>query len=152
MCPSANRLNLRRGHTGAAHADHVHAAHAVHILHHPERRNVLAAGRGTAEEGEPPDAAELVNRRVPGQEDAIARFDVPAEQRTVREDAVISDEAIVAAFERFEGVKRRFTKVGEAEGAIVIDDYAHHPTEIRAVLAAAREGADGRVLREGLLP
>jgi UDP-N-acetylmuramate--alanine ligase len=52
----------------------------------------------------------------------------------------ISDEAIVAGFERFEGVKRRFTKVGEADGAIVIDDYAHHPTEIRAVLAAAREG------------
>jgi UDP-N-acetylmuramate--alanine ligase len=58
----------------------------------------------------------------------------------------ISDEAIVAGFERFEGVKRRFTQVGEAEGAIVIDDYAHHPTEIRAVLAAAREGAEGRVI------
>jgi UDP-N-acetylmuramate--alanine ligase len=58
----------------------------------------------------------------------------------------ISDEAIVAGFERFEGVKRRFTKVGEADGAIVIDDYAHHPTEIRAVLAAAREGAEGRVI------
>jgi UDP-N-acetylmuramate--alanine ligase len=58
----------------------------------------------------------------------------------------ISAEAIVAGFERFEGVKRRFTKVGEADGAIVIDDYAHHPTEIRAVLAAAREGAEGRVI------
>ena len=53
----------------------------------------------------------------------------------------ISDEAIVAGFERFEGVKRRFTKVGEADGATIIDDYAHHPTEIRAVLSAAREGA-----------
>jgi UDP-N-acetylmuramate--alanine ligase len=58
----------------------------------------------------------------------------------------ISDEAILRGFERFEGVKRRFTKVGEADGAIVIDDYAHHPTEIRAVLAAAREGAQGRVI------
>jgi UDP-N-acetylmuramate--alanine ligase len=58
----------------------------------------------------------------------------------------ISDEAILAAFERFEGVKRRFTRVGEADGAVVIDDYAHHPTEIRAVLAAAREGAEGRVI------
>ena len=57
-----------------------------------------------------------------------------------------SDEAIVASFERFEGVKRRFTKVGEADGAVIIDDYAHHPTEIRAVLAAAREGAQGRVI------
>ena len=58
----------------------------------------------------------------------------------------ISDEAIVAGFERFEGVKRRFTRVGEADGAIIIDDYAHHPTEIRAVLAAAREGAQERVI------
>ena len=58
----------------------------------------------------------------------------------------ISDEAIVAAFEKFEGVKRRFTHAGEIDGAIVIDDYAHHPTEIRAVLAAAREGAQGRVI------
>ena len=58
----------------------------------------------------------------------------------------ISDDAIVAAFERFDGVKRRFTKAGEVDGAVVIDDYAHHPTEIRAVLAAAREGAEGRVI------
>jgi UDP-N-acetylmuramate--alanine ligase len=58
----------------------------------------------------------------------------------------ISDEQISAGFERFEGVKRRFTHVGEADGAVVIDDYAHHPTEIRAVLAAAREGAQGRVI------
>jgi len=58
----------------------------------------------------------------------------------------ISDDAIVAGFERFEGVKRRFTKVGEVDGAIIIDDYAHHPTEIRAVLAAAREGAEERVI------
>jgi UDP-N-acetylmuramate--alanine ligase len=58
----------------------------------------------------------------------------------------ISAEAIVAGFERFEGVKRRFTRVGEIDGAVVIDDYAHHPTEIRAVLAAAREGAEGRVI------
>ena len=58
----------------------------------------------------------------------------------------ISDDAIVAGFERFEGVKRRFTHVGEVDGAVVIDDYAHHPTEVRAVLAAAREGAQGRVI------
>ena len=58
----------------------------------------------------------------------------------------MSDEAIQVSFEKFEGVKRRFTKVGEADGAVIIDDYAHHPTEIRAVLAAAREGAEGRVI------
>jgi UDP-N-acetylmuramate--alanine ligase len=58
----------------------------------------------------------------------------------------MSDEAIVGGFERFEGVKRRFSKVGEIDGAVVIDDYGHHPVEIRAVLAAAREGAEGRVI------
>ena len=58
----------------------------------------------------------------------------------------LSDEAIATGFEKFDGVKRRFTKVGEVDGAIVIDDYAHHPTEIRAVLSAAREGAEGRVI------
>jgi UDP-N-acetylmuramate--alanine ligase len=58
----------------------------------------------------------------------------------------IPDEQIVTGFERFEGVKRRFTKVGEIDGATIIDDYAHHPVEIRAVLAAARETTDGRVI------
>lgn len=58
----------------------------------------------------------------------------------------ISDEAIRTGFARFGGVKRRFTKVGETGGVTIIDDYGHHPVEIRAVLAAAREGAQGRVL------
>jgi UDP-N-acetylmuramate--alanine ligase len=55
-------------------------------------------------------------------------------------------EVIRTGFARFDGVKRRFTKVGEVGGATVIDDYAHHPVEIRAVLSAAREGVKGRVI------
>jgi UDP-N-acetylmuramate--alanine ligase len=43
-------------------------------------------------------------------------------------------------------VKRRFTKVGEVDGVVIIDDYGHHPVEVRAVLSAAREGAEGRVI------
>jgi UDP-N-acetylmuramate--alanine ligase len=58
----------------------------------------------------------------------------------------IPDAVIARGFERFGGVKRRFTKVGEIQGATIIDDYGHHPTEIRAVLSAAREGAEGRVI------
>jgi len=58
----------------------------------------------------------------------------------------IPDERIAAGFDRFQGVKRRFTKVGEIDGATIIDDYAHHPVEIRAVLAAARESSSGRVI------
>jgi UDP-N-acetylmuramate--alanine ligase len=58
----------------------------------------------------------------------------------------MSDAAIVKGFQRFDGVKRRFSRVGEVDGAIVIDDYAHHPVEIRAVLSAARESAKERVI------
>jgi UDP-N-acetylmuramate--alanine ligase len=58
----------------------------------------------------------------------------------------LADEVLGRGFERFHGVKRRFTRVGEIGGAVVIDDYGHHPTEIRAVLSAAREGAEGRVI------
>ena len=58
----------------------------------------------------------------------------------------MSDADIQRGFAKFGGVKRRFTKVGDVEGVAVIDDYAHHPVEIRAVLAAAREGAQGRVI------
>ena len=59
----------------------------------------------------------------------------------------IDDEAIRSGFARFGGVKRRFTKVGDVDGITIIDDYGHHPVEIRAVLAAAREGVGaGRVL------
>ncbi len=56
------------------------------------------------------------------------------------------DEIVRCGFAQFGGVKRRFTKVGEVGGVTVIDDYGHHPVEIRAVLAAAREGVKGRVL------
>jgi UDP-N-acetylmuramate--alanine ligase len=45
----------------------------------------------------------------------------------------------LAALERFTGVARRFERVGEADGVTVVDDYAHHPTEVRATLAAARQ-------------
>ncbi len=57
-----------------------------------------------------------------------------------------SDAVIQTGFAKFTGVKRRFTKVGEVDGITVIDDYAHHPVEIRAVLSAAREGVQGRVI------
>jgi len=56
------------------------------------------------------------------------------------------DDVIRGGFRKFGGVKRRFTKVGEVDGVTVIDDYGHHPVEIRAVLAAAREGVRGRVI------
>ena len=46
----------------------------------------------------------------------------------------------------FGGVNRRFTRVGEVGGVTVIDDYGHHPVEIAAVLRAARQASEGRII------
>jgi UDP-N-acetylmuramate--alanine ligase len=51
----------------------------------------------------------------------------------------IPEETIRSALAAFKGVKRRFTRTGEAGGIVVIDDYGHHPVEIAAVLKAARQ-------------
>ena len=58
----------------------------------------------------------------------------------------ISFEVIKQALKNFKGVKRRFTFVGEIFGVKIIDDYAHHPVEIEAVLKAARQATSGRVI------
>src|SRR6476620_11786154 len=58
----------------------------------------------------------------------------------------VSDEAIRKAIAGFGGVKRRFTKTGEWNGVTVIDDYGHHPVEIAAVLKAARESTNGKIV------
>ena len=51
----------------------------------------------------------------------------------------VDEETIRTALAGFKGVKRRFTRVGEAGGITIIDDYGHHPVEIAAVLKAARQ-------------
>ena len=58
----------------------------------------------------------------------------------------VSDDAIRNAIAGFGGVKRRFTKTGEWNGVTVIDDYGHHPVEIAAVLKAARESTNGKIV------
>jgi UDP-N-acetylmuramate--alanine ligase len=58
----------------------------------------------------------------------------------------IPDARIRAALENFGGVKRRFTRTGTWNGVAVIDDYGHHPVEIAAVLKAARDSTNGRVI------
>jgi UDP-N-acetylmuramate--alanine ligase len=58
----------------------------------------------------------------------------------------LTDEVIRNALAAFGGVKRRFTRVGTWNGAVIIDDYGHHPVEIAAVLRAARESAKGKVI------
>ena len=58
----------------------------------------------------------------------------------------ISEADIKKGLASFAGVKRRFTLTGEANGVQVFDDYGHHPVEIKAVLAAAREACKGRII------
>jgi len=53
---------------------------------------------------------------------------------------------IAAGLAGFKGIQRRFELKGEASGIRVFDDYAHHPTEIRATLAAAGRGMSKRLL------
>ena len=57
----------------------------------------------------------------------------------------ISEDNMRIALGSFMGVKRRFTKVAEINGVTIIDDYAHHPVEIEAVLRAARTTCKGKI-------
>lgn len=58
----------------------------------------------------------------------------------------LSEEVTREALKNFSGVKRRFTKTGEVNGAVIIDDYAHHPVEIEAVLKAAKNAQPRRII------
>jgi UDP-N-acetylmuramate--alanine ligase len=58
----------------------------------------------------------------------------------------LPQEAVRDAVARFRGVQRRFQHIGDAAGVTVMDDYAHHPTEVRATIAAAVQRFPGRRL------
>ena len=149
---------------------------AVLCIDHPEVQAVMAKVRDrkvvtygfspqadVGADNVRPDAAgnlfDVVIRRL-GEEDRRiedVRLPMPGRHNVQNALAAIAvaiemecpDDVIRTGFSKFTGVRRRFTKVGEVLGATVIDDYAHHPVEIRAVLAAARESAGasgGRVI------
>lgn len=63
---------------------------------------------------------------------------------TVADELGVSPQTAANALSKFLGVDRRFQILGEFAGAIIVDDYAHHPTEIRATLDAARRGYPNR--------
>jgi UDP-N-acetylmuramate--alanine ligase len=80
---------------------------------------------------------------VPGRHNALNATAAVA----VAHELEIPAETIRSALAAFGGVKRRFTRTGEWNGVIVIDDYGHHPVEIAAVLKAARSAAaNGQVV------
>ncbi|MCI4661635.1 MAG: UDP-N-acetylmuramate--L-alanine ligase [Neomegalonema sp.] len=64
----------------------------------------------------------------------------------VARELKLTDDQIRKGLESFKGVRRRFTRVGEWNGVRIIDDYGHHPVEIAAVLKAARNATEGRII------
>ncbi|MCB2065724.1 MAG: UDP-N-acetylmuramate--L-alanine ligase, partial [Erythrobacter sp.] len=147
---------------------------AVLCIDHPEVQNVIAQVRDRrvitygfsphadvrAENITPEGGAtrfDAVQRQRDGSELRIADIVLPMPGRHNVQNACAAiavalemdcaPDAIRAGFAKFGGVRRRFTHVGTiAPDVRVIDDYAHHPVEIRAVLSAARDAAAGRVL------
>ena len=64
----------------------------------------------------------------------------------VAEELGIDPKRVQRGLEKFNGVERRFEIKGEAAGIMIVDDYAHHPTEVKATLAAARKGWNRRII------
>jgi UDP-N-acetylmuramate--alanine ligase len=88
------------------------------------------------------DGVEVVGRvAVPGGHMALNATAVLAAVWALGLDVEAASEALGA----FTGVKRRFERVGEVAGVAVVDDYAHHPTEVAATLKAARESGFSRI-------
>ncbi|KIC30361.1 UDP-N-acetylmuramate--L-alanine ligase [Leisingera sp. ANG-M6] len=79
---------------------------------------------------------------MPGDHNVSNALSAVAVARHLGMNSVEIREALAA----FGGVNRRFTKVGEVNGVTIIDDYGHHPVEIAAVLKAARQASEGRVI------
>lgn len=77
-----------------------------------------------------------ITLKVPGKHNVLNALGATAVALSLGLDFSVIKEALYC----FEGVKRRFEIVGERDGITVVDDYAHHPTEIKATLMAARQG------------
>ncbi len=73
--------------------------------------------------------------QVPGRHNALNALAAVA----VADEIGLPREATLSAISTYAGVQRRFQKRGEKEGVVFIDDYAHHPSEINATLAAVKE-------------
>ena len=100
----------------------------------------LARAAGLAEP--PPSPLCTLSLAIPGRhnlQNALAAIAVGLELG-------LDPSAVATALGSFPGADRRFQRLGEARGVLVIDDYGHHPTEIRAVLDAARASLGRRLI------
>lgn len=78
---------------------------------------------------------------VPGRHNALNATAAVA----IAHQLEVPGEKIAEGLQKFRGVDRRFQQRGQARGVTVVDDYGHHPTEIKATLAAAREATRGKI-------
>ena len=99
------------------------------------RCRVRSASTGIAEIGS-------LRLRVPGRHNLMNALGAVA----VGLEVGVPFARIASALEEFRGAERRFQLRGEQRGVMVVDDYGHHPTEIAAVIAAARAGIDRRLV------
>jgi UDP-N-acetylmuramate--alanine ligase len=83
-----------------------------------------------------------IHLKVPGRHNMLNALAAVA----VAVELDVPFDRIAGALREFRGAERRFELRGEERGVMVVDDYGHHPTEIAAVIAAARAGLDRRVV------
>jgi UDP-N-acetylmuramate--alanine ligase len=83
-----------------------------------------------------------VTLRVPGEHNVLNALAALAALR----HAGVEPREVAPHLATFSGAARRFQELGRHDGILVVDDYAHHPTEIRATLVAAKRGEHGRVI------
>jgi UDP-N-acetylmuramate--alanine ligase len=134
MVPAVTRRVITYGFEGSTAQI---AAREVALEPFGSRCEVVTAGAGA-----PPTALGDLRLHVPGRHNVLNALAAVA----VGLEVGLSFPRIAAALADFRGAERRFELKGEAGGAMVVDDYGHHPTEIAAVIAAARAGLDRRVL------
>ena len=98
----------------------------------------------------------VVHRTTNGRRDTLGdlRLHVPGRHNVLNALATVAVglevgvpfSKMASALAEFRGAERRFQTRGEVNGVMVVDDYGHHPTEIAAVLAAAKAGIDRRIV------
>ena len=134
-------LGIQPGGLLVACADNSGAASLLRVAH---QAGLRTAGYRLADLGDTFQGQEHVLRNlvVPGEHNILNALAA----MTVAEALGLPLDRAAAALQEYRGVGRRFELRGEAGGITIIDDYAHHPTEIRATLAAACQRYSGRRL------
>jgi UDP-N-acetylmuramate--alanine ligase len=173
----AGEFDERRNYHASMHdlehatAQFAHSAEHVLYCHDwPGLEALLGDHPGAARYGVHPDADYRVvdvdltsegsrfDLRLPSGRVASATLTIPGQHNVLNAAAALAAidlagldaVALAPALETFRGVGRRWQRWGDVNGALVIDDYAHHPTEVRATLTSAR--SSGRRVRAVLQP